>query len=162
MLTRGMNQDAIAAALGRTKATINWHARRMSVVGSPYAGRAFVVRVLGYSGVRNSELCDLRIGQVRLHDRGGARFHIPDAKTEGGVRVVETSPDLAEAFVDHLDRLRRAGSPTGLDTTSCRTRVVAVSAANASPRSSAKPRRWPARNGSSKVSRSSHGRLHTA
>jgi integrase len=87
----------------------------MSVVGTPYTGRAFAVRVLGYSGVRNSELCDLRIGQVRLHDPGGARFHIPDAKTETGVRVVEMSPDLAEAFVAHLDRLRRAGKPTGLD-----------------------------------------------
>jgi len=87
----------------------------MSVVGAPYAGRAFVVRVLGYSGVRNSELCDLRIGHVRLHDPGGARFNIPDAKTEMGVRVVEMSPDLAEAFVAHLDRLRRAGNPTGLD-----------------------------------------------
>src|SRR5829696_195756 len=109
MLTRGMRQDAIAKALGRTKATINWHARRMSVVGAPYAGREFVVRVLGYSGVRNSELCDLRIGHVRLHDPGGARFHIPDAKTETGVRVVEMSPDLAEAFVGHIDRMRRAG-----------------------------------------------------
>jgi integrase len=115
MLTRGMSQDAIAEALGRAKTTINWHARRMSVVGTPYAGRAFVVCVLGYSGVRNSELCDLRIGHVRLHDPGGARFHIPDAKTETGVRIVEMSPDLAEAFVAHLDRLRRAGSPTGLD-----------------------------------------------
>jgi hypothetical protein len=38
MLSRGMSQHAIAEALGRTKATINWHARRMSVVGIPYAG----------------------------------------------------------------------------------------------------------------------------
>lgn len=72
------------------------------------------------------------------------------------------SPDLAEAFVAHLDRLRRAGKPTGLDDYVVRTRVAAVFAASASPRSSAKPRRWPARNGSSKVFRSSHGRLHTA
>ena len=62
MLGRGISQDAIAAALGRSKATINWHARRMSVVGVPYRGRAFVVRVLAYSGVRNSELCDMRMG----------------------------------------------------------------------------------------------------
>jgi integrase len=114
MLSRGINQEAIAEALGRTKATINWHARRMSVVGAPYAGRAFIVRVLGYSGVRNSELCDVRIGHVRLHDPRGA-FHIPDAKTDSGMRVVEMSPDLAEAFVEHLDRLRRAGKPTGVD-----------------------------------------------
>ena len=115
MLSRGMSQEAIAEALGRTKATVNWHARRMSVTGAPYSGRAFIVRVLGYSGVRNSELCDLRIRHVRLHDRGGARFHVPDAKTETGVRVVEMSPDLYEAFVEHLDRFRRAGKPTGLD-----------------------------------------------
>lgn len=115
LLTLGMSQDAIAAKLGRTKATINWHARRMSVTGAPYLGREFIIRVLGYSGVRNSELCDLRIGQVRLHDAGGARFHIPDAKTDTGVRVVEMSPDLAEAFVAHLDRLRRAGKPAGLE-----------------------------------------------
>jgi integrase len=115
MLTLGMSQDAIAGALGRTKATINWHARRMSVVGAPYASRAFIVRVLGYSGVRNSELCDLRIGNVRLHDRGRARFHIPDAKTETGIREVVMSPDLADAFVTHLDRMRRAGRSTGPD-----------------------------------------------
>jgi integrase len=88
-----------------------WHARRMSVVGALYAGRAFIVRVLGYSGVRNSELCDLRIGKVRLHDRGKARFHIPDAKTETGIREVEMSPDLADAFVTHLDRARRLRRP---------------------------------------------------
>jgi len=110
-----MSQDAIATALKRSRATVNWHSRRMSVTAERYDGRAFITRVLGYSGVRNSELCDLRIRHVRLNGRGGARFNIPDAKTETGVRVVEMSPDLAEAFVAHLDRLRRAGQPVGLD-----------------------------------------------
>jgi integrase len=114
-LNGGMSQQHIAAELGRTKATINWHARRMSVAAVRYSGSAFIVRVLGYSGVRNSELCDLLIGQVRLHDPAGARFHIPDAKTETGIRVVEMSPKLAAAFTAHLERLRQAGHSTGLD-----------------------------------------------
>lgn len=95
---------------------MNWHARRLGVLGPiPHGGRVFNARVLGYSGVRNTELCDMRIRDVRLHDPAGARFHIPDSKTESGIRVVEMSPDLAEAFVDHLDRLRRAGHPAGAD-----------------------------------------------
>lgn len=36
--------------------------------------------------MRASELCDLRIGEVRLPHRDGARFRIPDAKTETGIR----------------------------------------------------------------------------
>jgi hypothetical protein len=52
-LSRGMTQTVIAAELGLARATVNWHARRLGVEGTRYAGRAFVVRVLGYSGVRN-------------------------------------------------------------------------------------------------------------
>ncbi len=115
MLNRGMGQQQIATALGRSKATINWHTQRMSQTAVRYTGRAFIVWLLGYSGVRNSELCDLRIGHARLHDPEGARFHIPDAKTETGVRVVEMSGDLAAAFLRHLQRMRDAGYATGLD-----------------------------------------------
>jgi integrase len=116
LLSRGMSQGAIATELGLAKATVNYHVHRLGAEGPvPYIGRAFIARVLGYSGVRNSELCDLRIRHVRLHDPDGARFHIPDSKTEAGIRVVEISPDLAEAFVEHLDRMRRAGHLVGPD-----------------------------------------------
>jgi integrase-like protein len=67
------------------------------------------------SGIRASELCDLRVGEVRLHDPEGARFRIPDAKTEAGVREVQMSPELVEEFVSHFDRLRRAGRRTDPD-----------------------------------------------
>jgi integrase len=71
-----------------------------------------IVTTLGRSGVRVSELCDLRIGHIRLHDPNGARFQIVDAKTEAGIRSVQVTPDLVENLVIHLDRLRRAGYPT--------------------------------------------------
>jgi integrase len=57
----------------------------------------------------------MRIGHVRLHDKDGARFRIPDSKTETGIREVQMTPDLVEAVIDHVDRLRRAGLPTGPD-----------------------------------------------
>src|SRR5262249_50096510 len=36
-----------------------------------------------------------------------------DAKTEVGERVVEATPELTQVLIEHLDRLRRAGLPTG-------------------------------------------------
>jgi integrase len=71
-----------------------------------------VCEILGRSGVRVSELCDIRIGQLRLHDPDGARFRIPDSKTETGVREVQMSPDLEEAVIEHIDQLRRSGAST--------------------------------------------------
>jgi integrase len=50
--------------------------------------------------------------QVRLHDPEGARFRIPDAKTETGIREVQMTPDLVEAVIEHIDQLRRAGHST--------------------------------------------------
>jgi integrase len=61
--------------------------------------------------VRVSELCDLRVGELRLHHR----FGIPDAKTEAGIREVQMSPDLVDRLTEHLARLRAAGQPTGPD-----------------------------------------------
>ena len=82
---------------------------------SDYVGRRAVVATLGGAGLRASELCDVRLRDVRLHDPTGARFRIPDAKTEAGIREVEISPDLVEEVVAHLDRLRRVSLPTDPD-----------------------------------------------
>ena len=72
--------------------------RRLGADGpATYVGRRAIVATLGGSGVRGSELCDMRLCDVRLHDPTGARFRIPDAKTEAGIREVQMSPDLAGA-----------------------------------------------------------------
>jgi integrase len=116
LIAAGRRPKDIAAELGLAKSTVNFHLARLGVdQASVYLGRRAVVEILGRSGVRASELCDLRIRDVRLHDPDGARFRIRDAKTEAGVREVQMSPDLVEAIVEHLDRLGRAGLPTGPD-----------------------------------------------
>jgi integrase len=83
-----------------------------------------VIELLGRSGVRASELRDLRLRDVRLHDPDDSRFRVRDAKTDAGVREVQMSPDLAEAFVEHLDRLRRPAY--GQDPTTTRPRTAAA------------------------------------
>jgi hypothetical protein len=77
-----------------------------------YIGRRAIIATLGGAGLHASELCDVLMAEVRLHDPDGARLRIPDAKTDAGVREVQLSPDLVEELVAHVDRLRRAGLPT--------------------------------------------------
>lgn len=115
LYARGMPPKAIAAELDLAKSTVSHHLARLGAKPAPYIGRRAIVKTLGRSGVRVSELCDLRIGQIRLHDPDGARFHIADSKTEAGIRTVQITPDLAEELVIHIDHLRRAGHPTGPD-----------------------------------------------
>jgi integrase len=95
--------------LGISTATASYHVAQLIGRARPYIGRRIVIEILGRCGVRASELCNLRIRDVRLHDPDGARFHVRDSKTEAGVREVQMTPHLVEAFVDHLDRLRRSG-----------------------------------------------------
>ena len=112
-LAEGKSQKQIGAELGLSKGTIHFHVRNLGGLRvGKYVGRKAIVATLGKSGVHNSELCDIRIGHLRLHDPEGARFRIPDAKTETGIRIVEVSPDLAEVLILHIDRLRRAGNDT--------------------------------------------------
>jgi integrase len=113
LLAEGERSTQTAQELGKAKSTIGWHIKRLGVEGSrDYVGRRAIVSVLGGAGLRVSELCDVRIAEVRLHDPSGARLRIPDSKTEAGVRDVELSPDLVEELVAHIDRLRRVGQRT--------------------------------------------------
>ncbi len=110
----GKRPKQIAAEVSLSKATVTYHLGRLKMEpGRGYVGRRVVCEVLGRGGLRVSELCDLKIGRVRLHDTEGARLRIEDAKTDAGERIVELTPDLAEVIVEHIDRLRRAGMPTG-------------------------------------------------
>jgi integrase len=114
LLAQGYRPSQIAKRLDLAKSTVSYHMSRLKAnAGRGYVGRRVTVEILGRAGVRVSELCDMRIGHVRLHDPNGARFRIPDAKTESGIREVQMSPDLLEAIIEHLDRLRRIGAPTG-------------------------------------------------
>jgi integrase len=114
-LTAGSRPSSIAAELAISSATTSYHVAQLIGRAKPYIGRKIVIEILGRCGVRASELCDLRIRDVRLHDPDGARFHVRDSKTEAGVREVQMAPHLVEAFVDHLDRLRRSGREAGPD-----------------------------------------------
>jgi len=112
----GKRPKQIASALSLSKATVTYHLRRLGIeLGRAYVGRRVVCELLGRQGLRASEVCDLKIGRVRLHDAEGARLRIVDAKTPAGERIVEVTPESAEAIIEHIDRLRRAGFPTGPD-----------------------------------------------
>ena len=114
MLGKGCPPRQIARRLGVTPSTVSSHLRRLNMrAGRGYAGRRVAAEVLARSGVRVSELCDLRIGQVRLHGPDGGRFRIVDSKTETGIREVQMTPELTIVVSEHLKRLRRIGAATG-------------------------------------------------
>jgi site-specific recombinase XerD len=81
----GRRPSAIARELGLAKSTATFHLRNLGAANAgPCLGRRAIVEMLARSGVRVSELCDIRMRDVRLHDRDGSRVRIPDAKTEAG------------------------------------------------------------------------------
>jgi integrase len=67
----GRRPGDIAHELGLSKSTLTFHLRRLGIANrEPYSGRRAIVEMLARTGVRVSELCDLRITDVRLHDPG--------------------------------------------------------------------------------------------
>ena len=90
-----MRPTAIAEQLGLAKATVSFHLKNLGASGGPYIGSGMVIEMLGRSGLRVSELCDLKLGEIRLQE---GRFRVIDAKTEAGVREVQMTPELVDRF----------------------------------------------------------------
>lgn len=103
----------ISERLGISLPTVTYHLRRLGVQsGRGYAGRQMICEMLGRGGVRAGELRNMRIGDVRPRDPAGARFAVPESKTEAGVRMVEMSPALAAMVNTHIARLRLLDLPS--------------------------------------------------
>lgn len=114
LVEKGYRPAQIARRLGVAPGTVSFHLRRLGVrVGRGYVGARVAVEILARSGVRVGELCDLRIGQVRLHGPDGGRFQVVDSKTDTGIREVQMTPELAAVVREHLGRLRCIGAPSG-------------------------------------------------
>ncbi len=115
-LTRRMRQGKrtwkqIAAELGVAESTAIWLSGRYRRDGHASARRA-ILATLGCAGLRNSEVCELSIGDL---DFAHGVIHARDSKTEAGVRQVNMSPWLPRRAA-RLPRLasRRALRRTGL------------------------------------------------
>jgi integrase len=81
---------AIAADLGVAESTAIWLAGRERQEGHVSPRRA-ILAALGCAGLRNSELCELNVGDL---DFAHAVIHVRDAKTEAGVGQVNMTPWL--------------------------------------------------------------------
>jgi integrase len=99
-LTRRMRQDnrtwkQIAAELGVAESTAIWLSGRYRRDGHASARRA-ILATLGCAGLRNSEVCELSIGDL---DFAHGVIHVRDSKTEAGVRQVNMSPWLHDELL---------------------------------------------------------------
>ncbi len=93
-VSEGKSQAAVVREMGLAKGSVSYHLKRLDLGAIKYVGRGAIVSTLGYSGVRVSELCDLKIGKLRLHDPNMRRLADPIA------RVSEISATVSEAQSD--------------------------------------------------------------
>jgi integrase len=94
-LTRRMRRDnrtwkENAAELGVAQTTAIWLAGRHGREGHASVRRG-ILATLGCGGLRNSEVCELDLGDL---DFAHGVIHVRDAKTEAGVRQVNMTPRL--------------------------------------------------------------------
>lgn len=85
----------IAAELDVAESTALWLAGRYHRDGRTSPRRA-IIATLGCAGLRNSEACDLDIGDL---DFAHGVIHVRDAKTEAGIRQVHMSPWLHDELL---------------------------------------------------------------
>lgn len=102
----GRTWNEIATELGVAQSTAIWLAGRRRVNGQPGVRRA-IVATLGCAGLRNSELCELNLGDL---DFAHGVIHVRDAKTPAGVRPVNMSPWLRDELLAY--RATRPGAAT--------------------------------------------------
>ena len=112
MRGHGKTWKEIAAELGVAETTAIWLASRRRKPGQASARRA-ILATLGSAGLRNSEACELNLGDL---DFAHGVIHVRDAKTEAGVRQVNMTPWLHDELLAYRasrprSAARRAGLP---------------------------------------------------
>jgi len=85
----------IAVELGVAQSTAIWLASRYRRHGHTSVRRA-ILATLGCAGLRNSEVCELDLGDL---DFPHGVIHVRDAKTEAGIRQVNMTPWLHEELL---------------------------------------------------------------
>jgi integrase len=109
----GERPPAIAREVGISVPTVYYHLARLAEPSSRSRGHArAVVAALAYSGLRVSELINLRWRDVHLH---AGRLHVTGAKTPRGVREVELTPVLREELIDLRAASQSEGAKLGPD-----------------------------------------------
>ena len=110
----GRRPSDIAAELGLAKATVSFHLKNLDIDATPYVGRGVIVEMLGRSGVRVSELCDLQLGDVR----SATTAPFPDHGRQDRRRRPRGRDDARprRAFrASTFARIKAAGRPSGPD-----------------------------------------------
>ncbi len=111
-LAHGETQRSLCAEYGVSSPSMSVLARGRTYRNeNTRVGWRALCSVLGYAGLRISEVLNLRERDVRLHDPHGSRLWIPDSKTPTGVRHVAITPTLRHELLHYQDEKLALGYP---------------------------------------------------